>query len=49
MLICFQEADVTMRALQVMKALAGNDKVKLDAGRAGLLPLIVSAMDRYGP
>ena len=36
-----------MRCLQVMKALAGNDKVKLEAGRAGILPLIVTAMDRH--
>ena len=27
--------------------LAGNDKVKTDAGREGLLPLIVTSMDRH--
>jgi len=42
-----KEADVTMRSLQVMKALAGNDKVRLEAGRAGILPLVVTAMDRH--
>ena len=47
MLKHFQEADVTMRSLQVMKALAGNDKVKLEAGRAGIIPLVVTAMDRH--
>merc|ERR1719347_959017 len=36
-----------MRSLQVIKALAGNDKVKISGGRAGLLPLVVSAMDRH--
>ena len=30
-----------------MKALAGNDKVKTEAGRGGMIPLIVSAMDRH--
>ena len=36
-----------MKCLQVVKALAGNDKVKTDAGRDGILPLIVIAMDRH--
>ena len=36
-----------MKCLQVVKALAGNDKVKTDAGRDGILPLIVTAMDRH--
>ena len=36
-----------MKCLQVIKVLAGNDKVKTDAGRAGLLPLIVTSMDRH--
>ena len=27
--------------------MAGNDKVKTDAGRKGLLPLIVTTMDRH--
>ena len=35
------------RALQVVKALAGNDKVKTEAGREGLLPLVIAAMDRH--
>ena len=42
-----QEADVVMKCLQVIKALAGNDKVKTDAGREGIMPLIVTAMDRH--
>ena len=29
------------------QVLAGNDKVKTDAGREGLLPLIVASMDRH--
>ena len=40
-------AEVLTRALQVVKALAGNDKVKTEAGREGLLPLIIPAMDRH--
>ena len=36
-----------MKCLQVVKALAGNDKVKTDAGRDGILPLIITAMDRH--
>ena len=36
-----------MKCLQVVKALAGNYKVKTDAGRDGILPLIVTAMDRH--
>ena len=39
--------EVIMRCLQVIKALAGNDKVKTEAGREGLLPLVVTAMDRH--
>ena len=31
----------------VSQVLAGNDKVKTDAGREGLLPLIVTSMDRH--
>jgi len=43
-----QEADVVMKCLQVIKALAGNDKVKTDAGREfGILPLVVTSMDRH--
>jgi len=42
-----QEADVVMKCLQVIKALAGNDKVKTDAGRDGILPLVVTSMDRH--
>ena len=42
-----QEADVTTRSLQVLKALAGNDRVKTEAGRDGMLPLVVTAMDRH--
>ena len=36
-----------MKCLQVIKALAGNDKVKTDAGRDGILPLVVTSMDRW--
>ena len=40
-------AEVVSRSLQVVKALAGNDKVKTEAGREGIVPLIVTAMDRH--
>ena len=36
-----------MKCLQVIKALAGNDKVKTDAGRDVILPLVVTSMDRW--
>ena len=38
---------MTTRSLQVLKALAGNDRVKTEAGRDGMLPLVVAAMDRH--
>ena len=38
---------MTTRSLQVLKALAGNDRVKTEAGRDGMLPLVVTAMDRH--
>jgi len=39
--------ELLFRSLQVLKALAGNDKVKTSAGRVGLLPLVVTSMDRH--
>ena len=39
---------MVMKCLQVIKALAGNDKVKTDAGKEfGILPLVVTSMDRW--
>jgi len=41
------EAELVTRTLTLMKVLAGNDKVKLDIGRSGGIPLIIGAMNKH--
>jgi len=42
-----QEAELVTRVLVLIKALAGNDKVKEDVGKSGGLPLILAAAQHH--